>query len=182
VDDYSAVAGKVPLSNLYERGRSLGMGVQVSAQSWHGLGADDTERSRICGTADGGVWLLRTPYPEQLCQLAGTRQVIETAHKLAGAAWGEEGTSRLQHAWCADPNLARSLRAGQAGWIHAGGCTWVHIARPQPSPLALPAQPAPTPPPEPEARPRPAAIALPGPPPAGRADLDDAFGPPRSRP
>jgi hypothetical protein len=30
-DDYSAVARRVPLSNLYERGRSLGIGVQVSA-------------------------------------------------------------------------------------------------------------------------------------------------------
>ncbi len=37
-DDYSAVSGRVPLSNLYERGRSLGIGVQVSAQSWQGLG------------------------------------------------------------------------------------------------------------------------------------------------
>jgi uncharacterized membrane protein YccC len=35
-DDYSAVSGRVPLSNLYERGRSLGIGVQVSAQSWQG--------------------------------------------------------------------------------------------------------------------------------------------------
>ena len=39
-DDYSAVSGRVPLSNLYERGRSLGIGVQVSAQSWQGLGAE----------------------------------------------------------------------------------------------------------------------------------------------
>jgi hypothetical protein len=31
-DDYSAVSARVPLSNLYERGRSLGIGVQVSAQ------------------------------------------------------------------------------------------------------------------------------------------------------
>ena len=30
-----------PISNLYERGRSLGLGVQVSAQSWQGLGRDD---------------------------------------------------------------------------------------------------------------------------------------------
>ena len=29
-DDYSAVSRRVPLSNLYERGRSLGIGVQVS--------------------------------------------------------------------------------------------------------------------------------------------------------
>ena len=38
-DDYSAVSGKVPLWQLYERGRSLGIGVQVSAQSWQGLGS-----------------------------------------------------------------------------------------------------------------------------------------------
>ena len=31
-DDYSAVSRRVPLSNLYERGRSLGIGVQVSAE------------------------------------------------------------------------------------------------------------------------------------------------------
>lgn len=36
-DDYSAVSRRVPLSNLYERGRSLGLGVMVSAQSWQGL-------------------------------------------------------------------------------------------------------------------------------------------------
>jgi hypothetical protein len=65
-DDYSAVSRRVPLSNLYERGRSLGIGVQVSAQSWHGLGADDDERYRIAATADGGVWVLHTPYPEKL--------------------------------------------------------------------------------------------------------------------
>jgi hypothetical protein len=171
-DDYSAVAGKVPLSNLYERGRSLGIGVQVSAQSWHGLGPDDTERSRLVGTADGGVFLLRTPYPEQLCLLAGTRPAIETAHKLAGATWGDEGTSRLQHAWTVDPDIARSLATGQAAWIHAGGCTWVHIARPRPSPLALAPHPAPTPPPP---APGQAAAELPVPPP-GPDDLDDAFG------
>jgi hypothetical protein len=61
-DDYSAVSGRVPLWQLYERGRSLGVGVQVSAQSWQGLGATDDERYRIAATADGGIWLLRTPY------------------------------------------------------------------------------------------------------------------------
>jgi hypothetical protein len=176
-DDYSAVAGKVPLSNLYERGRSLGIGVQVSAQSWHGLGADETERSRIAGTADGGIWVLRTPYPEEPAKLAGTRPVIETAHKLAGAAWGDEGTSRLQHAWTVDPDIVRSLATGQAAWIHAGGCTWVQIARARPSPLALTIAPAPTPPAQPP--PPPDATSQPAPPPPpGVGDLDDAFGPP----
>jgi hypothetical protein len=113
-DDYSAVSRRVPLSNLYERGRSLGLGVMVSAQSWQGLGTDDDERYRIAATADGGLWLLQTPYPEPLVHLAGTRRVLETAHKLVGAAWGDEGTSRIQHAWTADPNLIRRLGTGQA--------------------------------------------------------------------
>ena len=44
----------------------------VSAQSWQGLGADDDERNRISATADGGIWVMQTPYPEPLSQLAGT--------------------------------------------------------------------------------------------------------------
>ena len=140
-DDYSAISGRVPLWQLYERGRSLGIGVQVSAQSWHGLGATEDERYRIAATADGGIWLLRTPHPEPISQLAGTRRVIETATKVIGTMWGDEGSSRVQHAWVADPGIARRLATGQAGYIHAGGCTWVQIARPRPSPLAL-ARPA----------------------------------------
>jgi hypothetical protein len=117
-DDYSAVSRRVPLSNLYERGRSLGIGVQVSAQSWQGLGADDDERYRIAATADGGVW-------------------------------GDEGSTRLQHSWVADPDLIRRLRTGQACHISHGTATYVQVARPRPSPLTLlppPPPPQPVPP------------------------------------
>ena len=64
-DDYSAVSRRVPISNLYERGRSLGIGVQVSAQSWPGLGSSEDERYRIAATADGGVWVLNTRGPSR---------------------------------------------------------------------------------------------------------------------
>ena len=144
-DDYSAISGRVPLWQLYERGRSLGIGVQVSAQSWHGLGATDDDRYRIAATADGGIWLMRTPHPEPISQLAGTRRVIETATKVVSRTWGDEGSSRVQHAWTADPGIARRLAIGQAGYIHAGTCTWIQIARPKPSPLPItpPRNPAP---------------------------------------
>ena len=142
-DDYSAVSGKVPLWQLYERGRSLGIGVQVSAQSWQGLGNDDDERYRIAATADGGIWLMRTPYPEPVVELAGTRRVIETATKITERTWGDEGSARVQHAWVADPGIARRLAVGQAGYIYAGGCTWVQIARPAPSPVPPPPAPRP---------------------------------------
>jgi hypothetical protein len=174
-DDYSAVSGRVPLWSLYERGRSLGIGVQVSAQSWQGQGATEDERYRIAATADGGIWLLRTPYPQPVCELAGTRRIVETATKVIGGMWGDEGSSRIQHAWNVDPGIARALEVGQAGFIHGGGCTWVQVARPRPSPLPLPPPPRPPavviPPPaaEPQAAPPPAAV--PGP------ALDDVFGP-----
>jgi hypothetical protein len=172
-DDYSAVSARAPLWQLYERGRSLGVGVQVSAQSWQGLGRDDDERRRIAATADGGIWLMRTPYPQPICELAGTRRVIETATKVIGGVWGDEGSSRVQHAWNVDPGIARRLAVGQAGYIHAGGCTWVQVARPRPSPLPLPAPPPPTvviAPARDQARPAPV-----GAPPRG--DLEDVFGP-----
>jgi hypothetical protein len=127
------------MSNLYERGRSLGLGVMVSAQSWQGLGDSEDERYRIAATADGGLWLLQTPYPEPAAKLAGTRRVLESAHKLIGAGWGDEGTTRIQNAWIADPDLIRALDTGQACYIRRKSAVYVQVARPKPSPLSLPA-------------------------------------------
>ena len=179
-DDYSAVSGRVPLSNLYERGRSLGIGVQVSAQSWQGLGATEDERYRIAATADGGVFVMRTPYPEPLTALAGKRRVLETAHRLIGGAWGDEGTTRERRAWTADPDLIRRLDVGQACFIYRGAATFVKVARPRPSPLTLLPHPPP-PSPFPAAPPRPGPRREPSPPrPPSRpsaGSLDDIFGP-----
>jgi hypothetical protein len=173
-DDYSAVSGRVPLSNLYERGRSLGIGVQVSAQSWQGLGASEDERYRIAATADGGIWVLNTPYPDPLTGLAGTRRVLETAHKLIGATWGDEGTTREQRAWVADPELIRRLEVGQACYIHRGAASFVQVARPKASPLTLLPASGPAGPPArvPVPRREPAAEPV-----LARLDLDDVFGP-----
>ena len=140
-DDYSAVSGRVPLWQLYERGRSLGVGVQVSAQSWQGLGRDDDERRRICATADGGIWLMRTPYPQPISELAGTRRVIETATKVIGGVWGDEGSSRIQHAWTADPGIARRLAVGP-GRVHPRRRVHLGPDRPAPPLPAAPARPA----------------------------------------
>jgi Helicase HerA, central domain len=179
-DDYSAVSGRVPLSNLYERGRSLGIGVQVSAQSWPGLGATEDERYRIAATADGGIWVMQTPYPEPLTALAGKRRVLETAHKLVGNSWGDEGTTREQRAWTADPDLIRRLDIGQACYIHHGAASFVQVARPKPSPLTLIPPPAPEPPPVQLPVPRQEPAPGSWPPPA-EVNLDDIFGPGAAR-
>ena len=88
--------------------------------------------------------------------LAGTRRVLETAHKLIGNAWGDEGT-------------IRRLRTGQACYITHGTATFVQVARPRPSPLTLMGAPVP-------------ATPVPGPSPSRQtqsqpASFDDLFGP-----
>ena len=120
--------------------------------------------------------------PEPLVALAGTRRVLETAHKVIGNAWGDEGTTREQRAWNADPELVRRLDVGQACYIHRGAATFVQVARPRPSPLTLL-----PPPPGPERCPDRCPSRAANPPPSPTRAwpdpprLDDVFGPGASR-
>jgi hypothetical protein len=147
VDEFSAVSRRLPVWQLYERARSLGLAVQVSAQSWQGLATDDDERYRIAASADGGVWLLRTPHPEPLAALAGTRKVTQTSRRLLGVAlWSHRGSSRLRDAPVVDPALIRALDVGQAAYIYRGGVTYLQVKRLVTAPAALTApgqEPAP---------------------------------------
>lgn len=150
VDEFSAVSRRLPIWTLYERARSLGLSVQVSAQSWQGLAADDDERYRIAATADGGIWLLRTPYPEPVCALAGERRLLDTTRRLLGGwLWSSEGHARAQHTKVVNPDIIRSLDVGQAAYISRGGVTYVQVKRLVAGPAALPAPVPPRPQPGP---------------------------------
>ncbi len=189
VDEFSAVARRLPIWELYERARSLGLAVQVSAQSWAGLAADDDERYRIAAAADGGIWLLRTPHPEPVAALAGTRKVVDTTRRLRGTVrWSHQGSSRVRAAPVVDPALIRALEVGQAAYIYRGGVTYVQVKRIVAGPAALPGPAGPdpdrrTPPARPDRLPAPAGpgrAVTPGPAPTRLPDvtavLDEAFG------
>jgi hypothetical protein len=124
--------------------------------------------------------VLHTPHPEPLARLAGNRRVLETAHKLVGVTWGDEGTTREQRAWTADPDLIRRLQTGQVCYIHRGAATFVQVARPRPSPLSLAPPPSLAetavrlPAPRRETVPGPGPGAVPQPVPA---NVDDVLGP-----
>ena len=146
VDEFSAVARRLPIWELYERARSLGLAVQVSAQSWAGLAAGDDGRYRIAAAADGGIWLLRTPHPEPVAALAGTRKVVDTSRRLRGTLrWSHQGSSRVRPAPIVDPALIRALEVGQAAYIYRGGVTYVQVKRLVAGPAALPVQAGPDP-------------------------------------
>ena len=107
-----------------------------------------------------------SPTPSRWSPLAGTRRVLETAHKLIGSAWGDEGTTREQRAWTADPDLVRRLDS-RPGLLHPPRRGHLRPGRPA---QALPAHPAARRPPRPdpparvpEPRHEPAPAAWPGP-------------------
>jgi hypothetical protein len=142
VDEFSAVARRLPIWQLYERARSLGLAVQVSAQSWHGLATREDDRYRIAAAAEGGIWLLRTPHPDPVVALAGRQTAVDTTRTLTGRLrWSWSGSSRLHLVPVADPDLVRALGIGQAAYIFRGGVTFTQIKRMVAGPAAL-AQPA----------------------------------------
>jgi hypothetical protein len=143
VDEFSAVSRRLPIWQLYERARSLGLALQVSGQSWQGLAPRDDDRYRIAATADGGIWLLRTPHPEPAAGLAGSDPAADTSRRVLGAAlWGHQGSSRVRGTPVADPAIIRSLDTGQAAYLHRGGVTFVQVKRLVAAPAALPRESA----------------------------------------
>ena len=138
VDEFSAVSRRLPIWTLYERARSLGLAVQVSAQSWHGLAPDDTDRYRIVSAAEGGIWLLLTPYPEPVTELAGRRRAVDTTRRLIGyPRWSRAGDARVREMPVADPALVRALDVGQAAYLYRGGVTFVQVSRLVAAPAAI---------------------------------------------
>ncbi len=130
VDEFSAVSRRLPIWQLYERARSLGLAVQVSAQSWEGLAAGDDERYRVAATAEGGIWLLRTPRPGPVVELAGTRSQLDTSRRFAGAgAWEDAGSSSSRLLPVLDADIVRRLDVGQAAYLYRGGVTYVQVKR-----------------------------------------------------
>jgi hypothetical protein len=146
VDEFSAVSRRLPIWQLCERARSLGLAVQVSAQSWQGLAATEDERYRIAASAEGGIWLLRTPHPEPLTALAGTRKAIDTTRTLGRyPRWRKRGSSRLHEVPVADPDLIRQLGVGQAAYIYRGGVTYLQVKRLVSGPAEVPGRSPPRP-------------------------------------
>jgi hypothetical protein len=130
VDEFSAVSRRLPIWQLYERARSLGLAVQVSAQSWEGLAGSEDERNRVAATAEGGIWLLRTPRPDAVVALAGTRSGVDTTRRFDGVGpWSDDGLSRARPVPVLDGDIVRRLDVGQVAYVYRGGVTFLQIKR-----------------------------------------------------
>ena len=164
----TCTSGAGPWASACRSRPSPGRGSGATRMSGTGSRPPPTAASSCCTPPTRSRWW-RWP---------GTRRVLETAHKLIGDAWGDEGTTREQHAWTADPDLIRRLDVGQA-CLHPPRRGHLRPGRPAQAVPAHPAAPA-RPPAPPGAsarappRTRPPTPDRPG---RGRAGLDDIFGP-----
>ena len=140
VDEFSALESTADAAHLFERLRSFGAAVVVSAQGYAGLGL---AADRILDAAETLV-VHRCADPERLIARAGTVRRVEhtrylqarDAEPARGAARGQaarEGAVTRRETWRGRPNDVRQLPTGEAVVIAGGTAARVAVERLLPS-------------------------------------------------
>ena len=129
VDEFSALESAADAAHLFERLRSFGAAVIISAQGYAGLGA---AADRILDAAQTLV-LHRCADPERLVARAGTVPRVEHTRYLPsrdgpGGA-GREGAVTRREGWRVRPNDVRQLPVGEAVVVSGGKAGRVRVER-----------------------------------------------------
>jgi hypothetical protein len=128
-DEFSALAGgRDRAISLVERARGSGSGVILSAQSRQALG-DEQEASRILHACSGGVVLFRTPEPDDMVRLAGTRRVADLVHQLQDGEATGRASATVRAQTRLDPNAVRAYGPGEAAIILGGRVEHIQVIR-----------------------------------------------------
>jgi hypothetical protein len=124
LDEFSAVAARTgaAAAGLAERTRSAGVALAFGAQSISSLGEHAERLMANCGTDI----LHRSPLPQELLELAGTTSVWEDLHQTGAAGMRVATGGRRQQTYRIDPDLVRTLPAGQVVLIRQG--RWAQVA------------------------------------------------------
>ncbi len=124
LDEFSAIAASTgaAAAGLAERTRSAGVALAFGAQSIARLGEHAERLMANCGTDI----LHRSPLPQELLELAGTTSVWEDLHQTGAAGLRVATGGRRQQTYRIDPDLVRTLPAGQVVLIRQG--RWAQVA------------------------------------------------------
>jgi hypothetical protein len=130
VDEFSALESTADAAHLFERLRSFGAAVIVSAQGYAGLGVAG---DRILDAAQTLV-LHRCAEPERLIARAGTVPRVEHTRYLpgrdaSGGPAGREGAVTRREGWRVRPNDVRQLPVGEAVVVSGGKAARVRVER-----------------------------------------------------
>jgi hypothetical protein len=131
VDEFSAVTAAAPMViDLAERVRDVGGQVVVSAQSYEGLGRDDSERRRMRDAlAPGGLIVHRLAEPEEVAKVGGTVRAMEQSWQLETTGQTGLGTVKMAHKMRVDPDEVRQARTGEAWVITRGRAARMTVLR-----------------------------------------------------
>lgn len=129
VDEFSAVTEAAPMViDLAERVRDVGGQVVVSAQSYEGLGRDDSERRRmIASLAPGGLVVHRLADPDEVLKAAGTVRAVEQSWQLDDHGSSGMGSAKMAHKMRVDPDAVRQAETGEAWIVTHGRAAHVQI-------------------------------------------------------
>lgn len=132
VDEFSALESTADAAHLFERLRSFGAAVVVSAQGYAGLGVAG---DRILDAAQTLV-LHRCAEPERLIARAGTVPRVEHTRYVPGRDTAgnqptgrREGSVTRRDGWRVRPNDVRQLPVGEAVVISGGRAGRVKVER-----------------------------------------------------
>jgi hypothetical protein len=124
IDEYSALSLQTDAANLFERLRSYGASIFVSAQSYAGLGSGV---ERILDTANLLI-VQRTNDPRRLIERAGMVRRVEASHTIEDEMATGRRTVRGQDQVRVDPDAVRQLEVGEAVLIAHGRSERICVA------------------------------------------------------
>lgn len=127
VDEFSALAQGAGMAARIEQARGFKTALVLAPQVVQGMG-DENEAARIKGSVET-VICHRVNTPEEIVQLAGTRQRMEYSTHYAQEGSTGEGSARVQHQYKVDPNKVRSLDPGAAYIISRGRAMRAQVLR-----------------------------------------------------
>ncbi len=112
VIDEFGMFGAQNIVDILALARSAKLGVILATQEIASLGSEETKIQILTNT--GTKLLMRSEFPEDIAQLAGTIYQIESSLRSNEQGFTGERGDRIQHAFKIDMNEAGRLKAGEA--------------------------------------------------------------------
>ena len=143
VDEFSALASTSGMATRIEQARQFNTSLILAPQVVAGMGGHE-ETARILGSVETVVCHAMNT-PEEIVELAGTRQMTEYSTRFSRAGSTGEGTATQRDQYKIDPNKILSLIPGEAFLISRGKAMRARILRAPEASVPLP-EPRDTPP------------------------------------
>ncbi|MDH3674835.1 MAG: TraM recognition domain-containing protein [Anaerolineae bacterium] len=126
IDEFGAFHNET-IIELLQLARSAGLGIILATQDVSALGDEHIQRRIMANTTT--TILLRSMYPENVAELAGTKFGVESSVQYFEGDTTGLGSARVQHQFKISPDSVRSLATGEAYAIRANKAARMMVAK-----------------------------------------------------